>query len=157
MLRHAVDAVTQISLLLNEPDYSKLLEDMIMNTEYNMNVRKQIIISMTKLPFTNNPTTTGKIINYYLGLTRGNSLEPKSHIDFFVLYDLIQKKISLLPEIIPLLDELSNIKYDKPVIGHDQIYRFMILDYILKFFEEFPKDATKYFLSNDLVPVSIII
>ena len=59
---------------------------------------------MTKLPFTSDPTIiTGKIINYYLRLTRANSLILKAHIEFFVLYDLIQRKISLIPDIIPLL------------------------------------------------------
>jgi hypothetical protein len=146
LLRFAVDVVTQVSLLQKESDYLSLLENMVMDTRYNMNLRKQIIVTMTKPSFTSNQTIAGKTINYYLLLARTSSLEQKSHVEFFFFYNLIQRKTSLIPTILPLLDELSNITYDKPIQTYDHTYHFMILDYIFEFFEEFPEAATQYFL-----------
>ena len=146
LLRFAVDVVTQVSLLQKEADYLNLLENMITDTRYNMDVRKQIIVTMTKPAFNSNQTIAGKTINYFLLLTRTSSLEQKSHVEFFFLYNLIQRKTSLISTILPLLDELSNITYDKPIQTYNHTYHFMILDYILEFFEEFPEAATQYFL-----------
>jgi hypothetical protein len=145
LLRHAVDVIIQLSLLLNDGEYLKLFEVMVTTSGYNMNVRKQIVFSMTKPAFTSNHKVAVEIINNYLRLlTTFPELKPE--IEFHPLHQLIQRNTSLLPIISPLLDELSTIKCDKPSLNIGDTYHFTIIDYIQKFFNEFQESATVYFL-----------
>lgn len=146
LLRYAVGIVTQISLSIEESEYLKLFEDLIMIEDYNMHVKKEIVVSIREDRFITDQSLTGKIIHHLHKLYIGNTLEVKGHVEFFFLYQLIQKNISLLPKIHQLLDEISKTKYPTPILNYDHTFHFTILEYIHKFFESFPEAAARYFL-----------
>ena len=146
LLRFAVNAITQDSLLLNENQHLKIFENMITDSGYSMYVKKEIIITMRKDRFIEDQNLSDKVVYYCKEMLTSDCFELKAHIEFFLLYQLIKKKISLLPKIEPLLDEIANIRYPKPILKYDQIYHFTILDYICLYFESFPQFAVTRFL-----------
>ena len=146
LLRYTVSVVTQIALLIEESDYLKLLEEMIMNREYNVQVKKEIVFTLRDDRFIGDQSLTERIIYYLHRLLTYNLIDVKAHVEFFFLYHLIQKNISLLPKTIPLLDEISKIKYPVPILTYDHTFHFTLLEYIEKFFESFPDTASVYFL-----------
>lgn len=143
VLEHIVNITTQLWIMIKDNKYQSLFEELISGT-YNFSVKKELVTTMAKAT-ANDPTTSGKTINYFLQLLR-TSPELKPEIEFHLLYQLIQKGTSLLPIISPLLEELSIIQFGNQILNIGDNYHFIILDYIHKFFDEFQESATVYFL-----------
>lgn len=144
ILETAVDIATQLWIVVADNRYQSLFEELV-SDKYNPTVKKELVTTMAKAASDNDLTHFRKIIDYYLQLI-ATSPELKPEIEFHLFYRLIQRNCSMLPMILPLLDEISSTKYDNPILLINHTYHFTILDYIHKFFNEFPEQATEYFL-----------
>jgi 3-methyladenine DNA glycosylase AlkC len=146
LIDYVVSTVAQVSLMLKETEYIKLFEEIITNSQYSVSLKRLIINALRHERLIKDPALTDKLIHYYLKLFKENSLEVKELVEFLVLYELIQKGISLLPKITLLLDEISIIKYPIPSADNEEAFNYTIVDYIDTFFESFPERGTSYFL-----------
>jgi hypothetical protein len=114
--------VTQIALLNeNEDDYGELFNEILTDEEYSIPVKKEMISEMRNERFILNPKLLNRVIKNYMTLLNHNSFEIKANVDFFPLYTLVQKKVSLFPRIKNLIDIIARIKYPNPIIGYDNI------------------------------------
>jgi len=102
--------VTQIALLNeNEDDYGELFNEILTDEEYSIPVKKEMISEMRNERFILNPKLLNRVIKNYMTLLNHNSFEIKANVDFFPLYTLVQKKVSLFPRIKNLIDIIARI------------------------------------------------
>lgn len=157
LLLEVVSIVTQIALL-NGKDYDELFNEILTDEEYSISLKKEIISTMRNERFILDPTLSDRVIKNYMVLLNHSSFEVKANVDFFPLYTLVQKKVSLFPRISDLIDTIAKIKYPNPIIGLDNTYHFEILHYLETFCSEFPLDASRFLISvidlNPFLPSS---
>jgi len=146
LLRFAVSVITQTSLLKIDKKYEVLFRDLVTNEEYNIDVKREIIYSMREDRFILDDKVLKEVVNGCKLLLEHNSLEVKANVEFFLLYRLVERKVSLFPKIKILLDIISNIKYPTAILGYDHTYHFQILSYLEKFSSEFPAEASAYLI-----------
>jgi hypothetical protein len=152
LLLDVVSIVTKIALLCGK-DYYELFNEILSDEEYNISLKKEIISTMREERFILDPILSDRIIKNYMILLNHSSFEVKANVDFFPLYTLVQKKISLFPRISNLIDAITKIKYPNPIIGLDNTYHFEILQYLETFCSEFPQYASRFLISiTDLNP-----
>lgn len=145
LIDYVVSEITRLSLLLKDPRYVEALEELIGNPNYSSDLKKRIITTMRDKEFLQDSLLLDRVAHYYLNLFDQNSFEVKLSIEFFLLYQL-QENIFLFPEIKLLLDKISMIRYPGTIGDLMQSPHYTFLDYIHKFFDSFPQEATIYFL-----------
>ena len=147
LINYVVTFIIESFLLKQQKEYEELFNEIINNQNYTDHIKKRIIFTIRQEKFISNPLILNEVIEICLKLLREGSNKVKTDIEFFFLYKLIQINNSLYPTIKKLLDEICKIKYPEPILNFTNDFRFTMLNYLEKFYSEFPDEAAIYLIT----------
>ena len=143
-----IDMVTSITIHMtlkqNNKKFSELFERILRDDSYNYVVKQIIAFRCKDEALLYDESLQNEILEIYNVLFDSQDPHVRNDADFFLLNVITKDKKSFLPEIKPILEKVSNMKYDA---SSDDFLRLNILDYVEEFWQEIPEDSVRYLIT----------
>lgn len=136
-----VSLVIFMALKHKKEKFTELFEKLLMDNSYNYTVKHTIAFTCKDNEILFDDSLRKKVIDIYSILLDNENKKIRNDADFFLLYTLTKEKKSLLPDIKPLLEKMSKMKYET---SGDDFMRMNIINYIEAFWKDFPNDSVNY-------------
>ncbi len=144
LVDYIISLITQSAILDIEETITKLFDTLI--NSKNKDTLSKIIFTMRNEMFLANPIYTKRVLQYYCTILEKASPEIVAVVDFALFYHLVNLNKSLYPEIVPIIETIVNTEFPK-TINYNRDFKFMILDYIEKFYSEIGPRSEGFLLS----------
>lgn len=144
LVDYIISLITQSAILDIDETITRLFDSLI--NSKNKDTLSKIIFTMRREIFLANPIYTKRVIQYYCTILDKASPEIVTKVDFALFYHLVSINKSLYPEIVPVIETIVNTEFPK-TRDYNRGFKFMILDYIEKFFPEIGPKSEVFLLS----------
>ncbi|MGQ0794835.1 MAG: hypothetical protein ACT4N5_01450 [Nitrosopumilaceae archaeon] len=149
-LEFTISLITQMAIVFDKPKFNALFNKLVNDESYNYTVKHTIAFRCKDEKILFDKKLRNKVLTVYHKLATSTSSKIRSDAEFFLLYSIIQKNQSFLPEIKPVLQTLSDAHYD---LSTSEFYKLNIVEYIEKFWKEIPDESAEYlhriYLNNE--------
>lgn len=122
----------------NNPGFSRLFDSIVHDDSYNHAVKHSIAFLCKNL--LNDDKLSSKLLEVYSALLDSHDPHVRDDAEFFLLYTLVDINKSLLPQIMPVLEQASYTIHETSPNPQGLV----LVDYLAKFWQDIPKESVVY-------------
>lgn len=141
IIEYLVSLVVFMALKYKNSEFTSYFEKLLLYESYDSTIKHTIAFTCKNEDIIFDESLKPKVLEIYHILLQNKNKKIRDDADFFLLHTLTDKNKSFWPDIKPLLETMSSMKYDaRP----DDFMQMNIINYIEKFWNQIPEESAEY-------------